>query len=269
MAGMRLSDVVAPSVETVQEGLAETIAVKQQMQSGEFARQTVEVARVIISALRAGGKVIFFGNGGSAQEAGHLATELMGRFAFDRPGLAAISLPDATAAITAIGNDYSYDEVFARQALAAGPATWWLVGPDHVGQLRQRRARARSGRPCRNDDRDADRRPRRQGADVAQICIRVPSPRTPAGSRRPACIWATRFAKWSNPHCFQTVLTMRLRNVATVFLDRDGTLNAKVADGQCIRSPAELVLLPGAARALAALNAAKTRRRAGARAVVR
>jgi D-sedoheptulose 7-phosphate isomerase len=114
MAGMSTSDVVTPSVETVQARLADTIAVKQQMQSGEFAAQTVEVARVMISALRADAKVIFFGNGGSAQDAGHLAAELMGRFAFDRPGLAAISLPDATAAITAIGNDYSYDEVFAQ-----------------------------------------------------------------------------------------------------------------------------------------------------------
>ncbi len=126
MAGLTESDVVAPSVELVQQRLAETIAVKQQMQQGDFAAQAVEVARVIIGSLRAGGKVIFFGNGGSAQDAGHLAAELMGRFAFDRPGLAAISLPDATAAITAIGNDYSYDEVFARLVLAAGrPATWW------------------------------------------------------------------------------------------------------------------------------------------------
>jgi D-sedoheptulose 7-phosphate isomerase len=114
------SDLVPPSVELVQQRLAETIAVKQQMQQGACAAQTVEVARVIIGALRAGGKAIFLGNGGSAQDAGHLAAELMGRFAFDRPGLAAISLPDATAAMTAIGNDYSYDEVFARQVLAAG-----------------------------------------------------------------------------------------------------------------------------------------------------
>ncbi|WP_197507971.1 SIS domain-containing protein, partial [Mycobacterium sp. 1245801.1] len=120
MVGMTGPDVVSPSVELVQRRLAETIAVKQQMQQGDFAARTVEVAQVIIASLRAGGKVIFFGNGGSAQDAGHLAAELMGRFAFDRPGLAAISLPDATAAMTAIGNDYSYDEVFARQVLAAG-----------------------------------------------------------------------------------------------------------------------------------------------------
>jgi phosphoheptose isomerase len=72
--------------------------------------------------------VIFFGNGGSAQDAGHLAAELMGRFAFDRPGLAAISLPDATAAVTAIANDYSYADVFARQVLAAGQPGDVVVG---------------------------------------------------------------------------------------------------------------------------------------------
>src|SRR5208283_5096201 len=85
-----------------------------------YAEKAVEIACAIIRSLRAGGKVIFFGNGGSAQDAGHLAAELTGRFAFDRPGLPALSLPDATAAMTANGNDYSYDEVFARQLLAVG-----------------------------------------------------------------------------------------------------------------------------------------------------
>jgi D-sedoheptulose 7-phosphate isomerase len=98
------------------------------MAEDSFAEQAVEVARAIIRCLRAGGKVIFFGNGGSAQDAGHLAAELMGRFAFDRPGLAALSLPDATAAMTAIGNDYSYDEVFARQVLAAGQPGDVVIG---------------------------------------------------------------------------------------------------------------------------------------------
>jgi D-sedoheptulose 7-phosphate isomerase len=120
MVGMSMSDAVPPRVELARARLAEAISVKQRMAEGTFAEQSVEVACAIIRCLRAGGKVIFFGNGGSAQDAGHLAAELMGRFAFDRPGLAALSLPDATAAMTAIGNDYSYDEVFARQVLAAG-----------------------------------------------------------------------------------------------------------------------------------------------------
>ncbi len=128
MVGMSTSDAVVPSADLVRARLAEAIAVKQRMVEGSFAAQAVEVAQLMIGSLRSGGKVIFFGNGGSAQDAGHLAAELMGRFAFDRPGLAAISLPDATAAMTAIGNDYSYDEVFARQVLAAGRPGDVVVG---------------------------------------------------------------------------------------------------------------------------------------------
>lgn len=128
MAGMSTQDVVAPGEERVRARLAQAIAVKQQMAEGACAEQVVEVTRVMLACLRSGGKVIFFGNGGSAQDAGHLAAELMGRFAFDRPGLAAISLPDATAAMTAIGNDYSYDEVFARQVLGVGRPGDVVVG---------------------------------------------------------------------------------------------------------------------------------------------
>jgi D-sedoheptulose 7-phosphate isomerase len=128
MVGMSMSDAVPPRVELARARLAEAISVKQRMAEDSFAEQAVEVARAIIRCLRAGGKVIFFGNGGSAQDAGHLAAELMGRFAFDRPGLAALSLPDATAAMTAIGNDYSYDEVFARQVLAAGQPGDVVIG---------------------------------------------------------------------------------------------------------------------------------------------
>lgn len=129
MAGMSDSDILAPEVGLVRTQLARAIAIKQQMAAdGQVAQQAVQVARAMIASLRSGGKVIFLGNGGSAQDAGHLAAELMGRFAFDRPGLAAISLPDATAAMTAIGNDYSYDEVFARQVLAAGRSGDVVVG---------------------------------------------------------------------------------------------------------------------------------------------
>ncbi len=128
MDGMSDIDVVAPGADLVQERLAAAISIKQEMAAGGYADQVVDIARVIITALRSGHKVIFFGNGGSAQDAGHLSAELMGRFAFDRPGLSAMSLPDATAAMTAIGNDYSYDEVFARQVLAAGRAGDVVVG---------------------------------------------------------------------------------------------------------------------------------------------
>ena len=113
-------DLVTPNADLVRERLAAAISIKQQMAAASYPEKTVDIARAMITALRSGHKIIFFGNGGSAQDAGHLAAEFLGRFAFDRPGLPAMSLADATAAMTAIGNDYSYDEVFARQILAAG-----------------------------------------------------------------------------------------------------------------------------------------------------
>ncbi|WP_197283533.1 D-sedoheptulose-7-phosphate isomerase [Mycobacterium sp. Marseille-P9652] len=186
MGGMSSSDVVTPSVELVQERLAQAIAVKQEMLAGACLAQTVDVAQRMLDSLRAGGKVIFFGNGGSAQDAGHLAAELMGRFAFDRPGLAAFSLPDATAAMTAIGNDYSYDEVFARQVLAAGRPGDVVVGLTTSGNspnvVRALEAAGRAGMTT------VALTGARGGkvADVAEICIRVPSEDT--GRIQEACL---------------------------------------------------------------------------------
>jgi D-sedoheptulose 7-phosphate isomerase len=128
MDSMSVNDVVTPHADLVKERLATAIAVKQQIATGSYPDKVVDIARLMITVLRSGHKVIFFGNGGSAQDAGHLAGELMGRFVFDRPGLPAISLADATATMTAIGNDYSHDEVFARQVLAVGRPGDMAVG---------------------------------------------------------------------------------------------------------------------------------------------
>lgn len=72
-------------------------------------------AALIVSALGAGGKVMFCGNGGSAADAQHLAAELVGRYRYDRRPLAALALTVDTSALTAIGNDYGFNLVFARQ----------------------------------------------------------------------------------------------------------------------------------------------------------
>jgi D-sedoheptulose 7-phosphate isomerase len=74
-----------------------------------------QVARRCVVALRAGRKLLFAGNGGSAADAQHLAAEFVSRFAFDRPGLAAFALTTDTSTLTAIGNDYGYERLFARQ----------------------------------------------------------------------------------------------------------------------------------------------------------
>ncbi|MEA2529731.1 MAG: D-sedoheptulose 7-phosphate isomerase [Thermomicrobiales bacterium] len=79
-----------------------------------------EAATIIIDALRAGGRVLIAGNGGSAAEAQHFATELVGRFKRDRDAYAAIALTADTAILTALANDFGYEEVFARQVVAYG-----------------------------------------------------------------------------------------------------------------------------------------------------
>jgi D-sedoheptulose 7-phosphate isomerase len=84
------------------------------------ADRIAEAGAMLVSALRAGGKVMFCGNGGSAADAQHLAAELMGRFLIDRGPLPALALSVDTSALTAIGNDYAFDEVFARQLRGLG-----------------------------------------------------------------------------------------------------------------------------------------------------
>jgi len=79
-----------------------------------------KMAKVTVDCLRGGGKVIFFGNGGSAADAQHLACELSGRFYLDRPALPGLSLSTNSSAITAIGNDYGFEHIFSRQLLGIG-----------------------------------------------------------------------------------------------------------------------------------------------------
>lgn len=81
-----------------------------------------------IDCLKAGGKLLFAGNGGSAADAQHWAAELVSRFNYDRPGLAALALTTDTSALTAIGNDYGYDSTFARQVEALGRSGDVFVG---------------------------------------------------------------------------------------------------------------------------------------------
>lgn len=79
-----------------------------------------QLALLIVSSLKKGGKIMFIGNGGSAADSQHLAAEYVSRFAFDRKGLPGIALTTDTSILTAIGNDYSFDNVFSRQLNALG-----------------------------------------------------------------------------------------------------------------------------------------------------
>jgi D-sedoheptulose 7-phosphate isomerase len=87
-----------------------------------------------VESLRNGGKILLAGNGGSAADAQHIAGEFVSRFAFDRPGLAAIALTTDTSILTAIGNDYGYEKLFARQVQAHGQKGDVFIGYSTSGQ---------------------------------------------------------------------------------------------------------------------------------------
>jgi D-sedoheptulose 7-phosphate isomerase len=105
----------------VRARIEESISVKQLLLQDARLRETIAEAGLRLThALRHGHKVFFFGNGGSAADAQHLAAELVGRFEADRRALPAMALTVNTSCLTAIGNDYSFDEIFSRQLEAFG-----------------------------------------------------------------------------------------------------------------------------------------------------
>jgi len=93
--------------------LEDNIALQRYLQ--KQAKILTTIAELLIQALQKGNKVLLFGNGGSAADAQHIASELSGKFYLNRNPLPAIALTTNTSSLTAIGNDYGYEEVFARQ----------------------------------------------------------------------------------------------------------------------------------------------------------
>jgi D-sedoheptulose 7-phosphate isomerase len=113
----------------VTELMRASIATKQTMLgSSELVATIGKVSEILVASLQQGNKVILFGNGGSAADAQHIAAELVGRFAFDRPALPALALSVNSSCVTAIGNDYGFDHVFSRQIEALAKAGDVAVG---------------------------------------------------------------------------------------------------------------------------------------------
>ena len=111
--------------------LAEAVAEANFLKSklvAEQAKEVVAAARLLADTLKGGGKILFFGNGGSAADAQHLAAELVNRFQIERPPLAALALTTDTSILTSITNDYDFLEVFAKQIRALGQAGDTAVG---------------------------------------------------------------------------------------------------------------------------------------------
>jgi D-sedoheptulose 7-phosphate isomerase len=104
------------------------------LQHPQYQKTLMDISCQIIASLRSGGKVMFCGNGGSAADSQHLAAELVGRQNYDRAPAAGLALTVDTSALTALGNDYGYETVFARQVEALGREGDVLIGISTSGR---------------------------------------------------------------------------------------------------------------------------------------
>jgi D-sedoheptulose 7-phosphate isomerase len=110
-----------PSKDPIEVHLKQSLAaLERATQDAALLGAARKIAAVVIAALRSGNKLLIIGNGGSAADAQHIAAEIVGRYERDRPAWAAIALTTDTSALTAIANDYGFEQVFARQVEGLG-----------------------------------------------------------------------------------------------------------------------------------------------------
>lgn len=118
-----------------------------------------DIAKQCVTSLRQHGKIMFAGNGGSAADSQHLAAELVSRLHYNRPGMAGLALSTDTSALTAIGNDYSFESIFSRQVEALGQKGDVLIAISTSGKspnvLRAFEAARKKGIFCVGFTRDA------------------------------------------------------------------------------------------------------------------
>src|SRR5258705_2645223 len=115
---------MSANTDEIRRQLVESARVKQAF-SAALAARIADSAQRSADAIRRGGKLVFFGNGGSAADAQHLAAELVVRLRTERPGLPALALTTNTSVLTAAGNDYGFERIFSRQMES-------LVGPHDI-----------------------------------------------------------------------------------------------------------------------------------------
>jgi D-sedoheptulose 7-phosphate isomerase len=168
------------TVKRVRQELEDASSLLALMCKDEALSTTIaSIANLCIEALQSGRKILLAGNGGSAADAQHIAGELVSRFAFDRPGLPAIALTTDTSILTAIGNDYGYTQLFARQIQALGQVGDVLIAystsgqsPNIVEALSQAQQKGLKTVGFTGN---------RKGPMVrlCDICLEIPSPSTP------------------------------------------------------------------------------------------
>lgn len=166
--------------EIIDREIGESARVIGAMKTDTALCATIEaIAGACVEALSNGNKLLFMGNGGSAADSQHLAGEMVSRFAFDRPGLPAFALTTDTSVLTAIGNDYGYEYLFARQVQAVGKSGDVLFGITTSGRSPNIIAALEAGRALGMVTVGMTGNRRARIVDIVDHCIEIPSADTP------------------------------------------------------------------------------------------
>jgi histidinol-phosphate phosphatase family protein len=203
--------------------------------------EIIAAADASVASIRAGGQIIFMGNGGSSADAQHLAAELSGRYLFDRPAMAGVCLSNI-APVTAIGNDYSFELVFKRQIEAICRKGDVVIGLSTSGNsknviLALEAAKARGAVTVAFTGEKGKMR------EIADLTVTIHSDSTP-------CIQAGMLAAG---HAMCDVIERTMYGRRAVLIDRDDTIAKDVP--YCSR-PEDMHLFPGVPEAIAKLNRA-------------
>ena len=169
-----------PSTDTlIRSRLKESAAIKEAMErDAELIVVIADIANAIVNAYRTGHKVLLCGNGGSAADASHIAAELVGRFYADREPLPAISLAANTSTVTAVGNDFSFGDIFARQVGGLGRQGDVLIGLSTSGNSENVLRALQAGNEKGLTSVTFTGSDGGKLLEAAQLCLQVPSENT-------------------------------------------------------------------------------------------
>ena len=166
--------------EIILREINDSISVKQKiLEDAELLHSVEKVANECVEAYSRGNRVLLAGNGGSAADAQHIAAEFVSRYAFDRPGLPAIAFTTDTSMLTAIGNDYGYEQIFRRQLQANGRQGDIFIGISTSGNSPNVLAALQSAKELGITAVGLTGQGETKMHEHCDYCIRVPSESTP------------------------------------------------------------------------------------------
>ncbi len=163
----------------ISESLKHSIAAKEALYNTQLAN-IKQLAQWMIDTIKAGNKLLIFGNGGSAADAQHMAAEFVNRFLINRPPLAAIALTTDTSILTSVGNDFSYDDIFVKQIQALGKEGDLALGISTSGNSPNVLTAVEVAKKMGIKTAALTGKEGGKLIDVADLTLNVPSPVTPA-----------------------------------------------------------------------------------------